>query len=528
MPTTVASRPVTVVVPVYGDLESLLDCVESLKTTVDLTRHRVLLMNDVGPDVEEIESGLLAAIEGVAGFEYARNSENLGFVGNCNRAVTEVDTTDNDILLLNSDTVTTPGFVDELSAVLHLSPNHGIVCPRSNNATIASIPFRLRDKASERTSARSQSVYDAVASDLPRFSIAPVSMGFCFLIRRELIREHGLFDAIYAPGYGEENDFCLRVNEFGYSALIAHHAIVFHAGAKSFLGARRAALRSAHEKILVSRYPFYTEAVQTYLRQDADPVDVFADCFAPSDEVLRVLVDVDDADGISDRTRALVSSARDLAERSGGSVHFTISIRDEHRESLMREFTGIRFTAHSRLDGIFDLALVIGTTASSRQLARVNHASPRLVVATEALDSTVRSWSARDADAMLRYRTADVLQAAQGIIVMGESAVADDLRALAIADGTSLTDAIVELSGFDGASILDAAVSTFGGQPIDITRLRARWSTIARDSAVSGLKTVRPVEPRLHRVARRAERIAPVPVSIARRVFEGVVRRARR
>ena len=528
MPTPALTRPVTVVVPVYGDLESLMDCIESLKTNVDLTRHRVLLMNDVGPEADVIEEALLAAIEGVAGFEYSRNTENLGFVGNCNRAATEVDTTDNDILLLNSDTVTTPGFVDELADVLHLSPRHGVVCPRSNNATIASIPFRLRDKAGARTMERSAAVHEAVAAHLPRFSISPVSMGFCFLIRRELIREHGLFDAVYAPGYGEENDFCLRVNEFGYSSLIAHHAIVFHAGAKSFLGARRAALRSAHEKILVSRYPFYTEAVQTYLRQDADPVDVFADCFVPADDVLRVVVDVD-IDGaatVDDRTRSVVRAALELAERSPGRLHFTISVPDSQRDPLTREFTGIRLTAHSRLDGVFDLAVVVRGDVSAAQLARVNRVSPRLAVPVESLDG-VRSWSTRDSDKMLRHRQADVLRAAQAIVVLGPPSLTADLRSLATADGVDLTDDLVELPAFDATAFLEAAVTTAGSRPVDIARLRRRWSTVARDQALLGTAPDRAVEPVLHRAVRRAEGIAPVPVALARRAAVGLLRRIR-
>ncbi|MGN6127604.1 MAG: glycosyltransferase family 2 protein, partial [Humibacter sp.] len=98
------SRPgVTVVVPVYGDLESLSACVEALKTTVDFSRHAVMLVNDVGPDADEIEAALLEAIDGLDGFEYHRNARNLGFVGTCNRAALELDRSDRDILLLNSD-----------------------------------------------------------------------------------------------------------------------------------------------------------------------------------------------------------------------------------------------------------------------------------------------------------------------------------------------------------------------------------------------------------------------------------------
>src|SRR5262249_7722091 len=91
--------PVTIVVPIYGDLPSLTSCVESLKQNVDLERNRVLLVNDCGPDADTIEASLLAQIKGLGSIRYERNNQNLGFVGACNRAVTELDTTENDILL---------------------------------------------------------------------------------------------------------------------------------------------------------------------------------------------------------------------------------------------------------------------------------------------------------------------------------------------------------------------------------------------------------------------------------------------
>src|SRR5262249_5943672 len=150
------------------------------------------------------------------------NDRNLGFVGTCNRAVTELETTNNDILLLNSDTETTPGFLAELSEVLHLSPLHGVVCPRSNDAVIASFPYKLRDPLSGHGTARASKVHAALSGTIRRYSISPVVVGFCFLVRRELIKQHGLFDEIFAPGFCEEYDFCLRLNEFGYSSVIAN------------------------------------------------------------------------------------------------------------------------------------------------------------------------------------------------------------------------------------------------------------------------------------------------------------------
>ena len=377
-PEPAAARPVTIVVPVYGDLPSLSACVDSLLAHVDQRVHRVLLVNDCGPEADVIETALLARIEGQRGFEYARNPRNLGFVGNCNRAALELDTTTNDLLFLNSDTVVTAGFVDELSTVLHLSPSHGAVCARSNNATIASLPFKLRDPSVGRGMARTAEVHAQLAAILPRFGVAPVAMGFCILIRRELISTYGLFDEIFAPGYGEENDFCLRIGQHGYRSVIAHRALVFHQGARSFVGARREALRSSHEKIVVSRYPHYTDAVQRYIHQERDPVDAFADAMVPGDDVVRVLIDIEVEPGarLSPAHRELLSAASAVV---GSGVTIAVSVPDSIASGTGKRYPRLRIFRHSRLDGLWDLALIVGDRPDGDQLGRLNRTSLRWV-----------------------------------------------------------------------------------------------------------------------------------------------------
>ncbi|RWZ46358.1 glycosyltransferase family 2 protein [Labedella phragmitis] len=516
------SRPVTIVVPVYGDLPTLLDCVDSVIANVDLSRHSLLLVNDVGPEADEIERALLSRIEGVAGARYERNARNLGFVGNCNRAVTELDATDNDILLLNSDTVTTPGFLEEMSEVLHASDTHGVVCARSNNATIASIPHYLRVPKTPRAMERSAAVHEHLRDDLRRFSISPVAMGFCFLIRRELIRAHGLFDEIYAPGYGEENDFCLRVNAHGYTSLIANRALVFHAGAKSFEGEKRMALRSAHEKIVVSRYPFYTDAVQQYLWRDIDPVDHFADAMLPGDDVPTVFIDVDSLDGsrLPDAAVQFLEAARVRA--SASVARFTVSVPDAAAPAAASRFRGITVVPHSQFRSLHDIGIAIGSPDSSAaQLLRLNRSALRWVY-VNAEPEHLRRWDKRDARGESRTAVLDLISSADVIVGGSERANAelvDYLTATPVA--TSASWSVIEGLGPD--RLIESLIGEWWTREVDIAGLRDRWFRFARPSA--GKAETTPTEPRLTQWARRAQSIAPGPTSLARRVVNGVRRR---
>lgn len=270
-----AEHNVTIVIPVYNDWTTLSLCIESLKKYV-APCHKVLLVNDMGPDWQELENNIQAAISGSPNFQYERNPENMGFVKTCNRAVFELDHSGNDILLLNSDTAVTEGFLEEMLEVLYSAEKHGVVCPRSNNATILTLPSH-HNLEGKLTAEQSRTVFDRSAQLLPRQTVLPTGVGFAFLTKRKLLDTFGLFDEVYSPGYNEENDYCMRINQYGYSILMANHAFVYHYGEVSFGSEKRKAMDELHAKILQERYPYYPKLVQHYTQEGLDPIDYFLD-----------------------------------------------------------------------------------------------------------------------------------------------------------------------------------------------------------------------------------------------------------
>lgn len=259
-------RPVTVVVPVYADWPSLKDCIESLKQCVNTKVHKVMLVNDNGPDADELESKIKSAIKASEGFDYYRNSKNLGFLRTCNRAALELDQSKNDILLLNSDTKVTPGFLEELSAVLNADPKHGAVSPRTNNATIATVPISaIAQKGIDPD--KSYAVFQKLRTRLPRYSEVPTAHGFCMLIKRSVIKKYGLFDEVFGKGYGEEVDFCQRIKKDGYRCLLANRAFVYHLEARSFTHETKAKLIQNASRIINERFPEYSMSVRQYIKE---------------------------------------------------------------------------------------------------------------------------------------------------------------------------------------------------------------------------------------------------------------------
>lgn len=258
------AKPVTIVVPVYGDWPSLGDCIESLKSYINPAVHKVLLVNDCGPEADIIEKEIKKAINGHNNFAYYRNNKNLGFVQNCNNAVLNLDKTKNDILLLNSDTKVTKNFLQEMLGVLYSDKKIAVVSPRSNNATIATIPLSSAPQKGI-GAVKSHELYVKIKNKLPPRSLVPTAHGFCMLIRRDLIEKYGLFDEVFGKGYGEEVDFCQRVRLAGYKCALANHAYVFHQEARSFSLEAKAKLLEQNNKIIWQRYPNYRQEVRDYM-----------------------------------------------------------------------------------------------------------------------------------------------------------------------------------------------------------------------------------------------------------------------
>src|SRR5690606_28349176 len=115
------------------------------------------------------------------------------------------------------------------------------------------LPYFHREGFAGRTMERAREIFAAISRELPRFYITPVVVGFCMLVRRHLVDNHGLFDVAYGAGYNEENDFCLRVNALGYSALLANHALALHVGSTSFGSDTRDERDALNSALLIER-----------------------------------------------------------------------------------------------------------------------------------------------------------------------------------------------------------------------------------------------------------------------------------
>jgi GT2 family glycosyltransferase/glycosyltransferase involved in cell wall biosynthesis len=254
--------PVDVVVPVYGAAAELAACLASLGRHTDLLRHRLVLVID-GPQGADVEAALAGQPAGEV--LILRNPERRGFVGSVNRGMA---LSDRDVVLLNSDTEVTAGWLPRLQEAAASHPAIATVTPFSNHATIASLPrFAAVNALPTGWSAdRFAALVERVAArERPRL---PTGVGVCLYIKRKALDRLGLFDEErFGLGYGEESELCFRALKAGFLNVLDDATFIYHAGQRSFGASRSGRVKAAH-RALARLHPEYLSTVARFLRED--------------------------------------------------------------------------------------------------------------------------------------------------------------------------------------------------------------------------------------------------------------------
>jgi GT2 family glycosyltransferase/glycosyltransferase involved in cell wall biosynthesis len=211
---------VSVVVPVYNALELVRGCLQSIFEAGSNASFEVLVVNngsrsDVAEWLEREES----IRPQVRHLYYA---EPLGFARAVNAGAAKA--AGETLIVLNSDTVVTPGWMEGLHDALKLDPSLGAVTPSTNSAgDPAQMDFNTVDLPLAKALAlRAQ-------KSKPKMLYLPQRITFfCVGFRIDVWRSMGGLDESYQIGNFEDDDFCLKLRMAGYRLGVAQHIFVFH------------------------------------------------------------------------------------------------------------------------------------------------------------------------------------------------------------------------------------------------------------------------------------------------------------
>ena len=160
------------------------------------------------------------------------NNENRGFAGGNNQGIAAAE--GDYILLLNNDVIVTQDWLERLISHIESDENIGMASPVSNSV---SGPQQVEQVSYGQNMNKMQNfARNYSKSNVGRTQEILRLVGFCLLIKRQVLDIIGGLDETYGNGNYEDDDLCLRSRIAGFRNIIAHDVFIHHYGSMTFKG----------------------------------------------------------------------------------------------------------------------------------------------------------------------------------------------------------------------------------------------------------------------------------------------------
>lgn len=208
-----------IILPVWNQLEITRRCIDSIAKNTHFP-YRIIVIDNAS---DEPTKAYLERLREIGRFKYhlIRNEENFGFTKAANQGMRASDA--EYLCILNNDTLVMDGWLAEMISVAEGFEDIGIVNPTNNFGKKKPWWQSYEDYARKRTSGNKGKVSETAS---------PV--GFCYMIKRQVIEKIGLWDEGFSPGYFEDTEYARRAKEAGYKSVFADGAFVWHLERASF------------------------------------------------------------------------------------------------------------------------------------------------------------------------------------------------------------------------------------------------------------------------------------------------------
>lgn len=206
----------------YNKLDYTRLCIESIRKFTPNGRYEIIVVDNNSN--EETVNWLKEQDD----LRVIYNDYNAGFPKGCNQGI-EISKGDS-ILLLNNDTIVTPNWLNNLDRGLYSNKKIGAVgaitnsCSNGQAIGVSYINIDEMIKFSYLINSLNEKSYELKLS----------LVGYCYLIKREVLDEVGLLDEIFTPGNYEDNDISYRILAKGYNLLLCKDSFIHHFGSVSF------------------------------------------------------------------------------------------------------------------------------------------------------------------------------------------------------------------------------------------------------------------------------------------------------
>lgn len=213
----------SIVILSYNTYNLTKSCIESIRKFTPAGSYEIIVIDNASQDAS------VAWLKRQKDIKLVCNKENKGFPGGCNQGM-ELAEDGNDILLLNSDTIVTPRWLENMQIALYSEPKVGAVSCITNSCSNwqqVEVNYQNYDELiafAEKINHSNSALWE----------IRPRLVGFCYLIKKEAYQIAGFLDERYAPGNYEDDDYSLKLIMAGYKLLVCGDTFIHHYGSASF------------------------------------------------------------------------------------------------------------------------------------------------------------------------------------------------------------------------------------------------------------------------------------------------------
>lgn len=239
-------EPASIVIVCYNNRPLTQQCIESIReTTPEFAREIVIVDNNSQDDSVDYlrQQKDIVLIE---------NDYNAGFPGGCNIGI-EAAKPENDILLLNNDTIMCFNTLYTLRMGLYEKDNYGSAGCVTNNCANNQSVFKSESLDELKEFGRNNNIPNK------RSEIKLMLIGFALIVKRKVLEKVGYLDERFNPGNFEDDDLSLRILMNNYQNVLVYNSFLIHLGSVSFNNADYFNLLHKNFDKLIDKYNFINE-----------------------------------------------------------------------------------------------------------------------------------------------------------------------------------------------------------------------------------------------------------------------------
>lgn len=212
-------KKTSIVILSYNLKEITQQCLHSIKENNVPSSYEIIIVDNHSSD------GTKEWLQTQSDIKLLCNTVNRGFPYACNQGI-KIAEPENNIFLLNNDTVITPNAIFWLRMGLYENNSVGAAGSISNYTSHGQALL-------EECHTLEEYIAYADSVNLPAknpYEKKTFLTGFALLLRREALDQTGLLDIRFSPGQFEDSDLGVRLSLAGWQSVLCHNSFIYHYG----------------------------------------------------------------------------------------------------------------------------------------------------------------------------------------------------------------------------------------------------------------------------------------------------------